>query len=228
MFGNKCSNCNTNVKKDFEFCPSCGESLNKKFEKEDYGFLGKNDSIDEPIFPNFSESFIDKMLGTAMKMLENQMRNLNDEVAKDNINQPNKFNRIKQNRPDNLKIQFFVNGKKILGNKISQPIQQNLKKPLNQIKIDPKIFTDKLKKSPNISRKEPESKLKRLSGKVIYELHVPGVESVEDILISPLENSIEIKALSDKHLYSKNLNLNLPILRYKLKDDFLTLELQGQ
>jgi|TARA_Y100000310_G_scaffold342053_1_gene443534 hypothetical protein len=236
MFGNKCSNCNTRVRKDFEFCPSCGSDLNSNFEKEDFGFLGRNDSVEEPIqdsFPNFSDSFMDKMFSTAMKMLENQMRNLNEEVARNPNHPMNPRNkRHRQNLPNDLNIQFFVNGKKVFNNPNNQHLnnqnnQQQTQAQVNQIRIDPKVFTDKLKKSSKLPKKEPQSKLKRISNKIVYELHVPGVKSVEDILINQLENSIEIKALSNKHLYSKSLNLNLPILRYKLKNDFLTIELQG-
>jgi|TARA_B100001971_G_C18218242_1_gene555334 hypothetical protein len=237
MFGSKCSTCNTRIKKDFEFCPSCGSNLNSSFEKEDYGFLGKDDSVEKSLqesFPSFADSFIDKMFNTAMKMLESQMKSLNEEVAR-NPNHPMNPNnkRHRQNLPNDLNIQFFVNGKKILNNQQNQNNRFNQNNQaqqaqINQIRIDPRVFTNKLKNSSKLQKKEPQSKLKRISNKIIYELHIPGVKSVEDILINQLENSIEIKALSNKNLYSKSLNLNLPILRYKLKNDFLTIELQGQ
>jgi len=219
MFGKKCPQCSTSIKKEFEFCPSCGINLTKKYEQEDYGFLGKDDSVNQMPTTPFTETFIDKIFSTAMKLLEKQMKNLNEEIAK-NPSHPMNPNRLRQNQPSDLNIQFFVNGKQVFGN------QETTKS--KQIRINPKIFNDKLKKSTSLTKKEPESRLKRLAGRLIYELYVPGVKSVEDILINKLENSIEIKALSDESIYTKNLNLNLPILRYMLKDDFLTIELQGQ
>ena len=55
-----------------------------------------------------------------------------------------------------------------------------------------------------------------------------GVVDVEDVLINQLENSIEIKALSKDKVYSKTLNINLPILSYELEKGNLILELQAK
>ena len=74
----------------------------------------------------------------------------------------------------------------------------------------------------------PNSKVRRIGNKVIYELEVPGVKDIEDILINRLENSIEIKALAKDISYSKILNVNLPIIRYGLDNGNLVLELQGK
>ena len=40
--------------------------------------------------------------------------------------------------------------------------------------------------------------------------------------------SVEIKALSKDKVYSKNLNINLPILRYHLVKDNLIIEMQAK
>ena len=52
--------------------------------------------------------------------------------------------------------------------------------------------------------------------------------TIDDVFINQLENSIEIKALSKDKVYSKILNVNLPILRYRLSNGNLILELQGK
>ena len=212
MFSKKCSKCNNRVKKDFDFCPSCGKDLKSKYNGEDYGFLGKNDLIEESMFPNFSDSFVDKMFNSAMKLLEKQIRNLHDEIAKD---QKSSYRESKN--PNDLNIQFFVNGKRIFPEK-----RENVK-PRSFVP-DNRHFFEKLKKLP---KKEPQSKLRRLSGKIVYELYVPGVKSVDDVLINQLENSIEVKALSDNNIYTKSINLSLPIIKYNLKDNFLTIEFQS-
>ena len=70
--------------------------------------------------------------------------------------------------------------------------------------------------------------MKRLSGKLVYEFAVPGVNDIQDIIIHKLENSIEVKALSKDKIYSKTININLPILKYSLNKGSLILELQAK
>ena len=96
------------------------------------------------------------------------------------------------------------------------------------IKITNTISKEKLKRFSELPKTEPKSKIKRLSNKIIYELIVPGVDNIEDVLINQLENSVEIKALSKDKVYSKNLNINLPILRYHLVKDNLIIEMQAK
>ncbi len=215
MFGKKCPKCNNRIKKDFDFCPSCGKELKSKYDTEDYGFLGKNDLIEENMFPNFSDSLVDKMFNSAMKLLEKQVRKLHNEMAK---NQRSSYGESKN--PNDLNIQFFVNGKRIFPEKLENAEPKSFGS-------DNRYFFEKLKKFPKLPKKEPESKLRRLSGKIVYELYVPGVKSVDDVLINQLENSIEVKALSDNKIYTKSINLNLPIIKYNLKNNFLTIELQS-
>jgi len=222
MFGKKCPNCGSKIKKNFEFCPYCGKNPKSKHDQEDYGFLGKNDFINKPQLPIFPNTFMDKIFNSAMKLLEKQMRNINNEM--NNPRQQNKF-------PNNLNVQFFVNGQKVFPDHPNHPNQvpmlhEQKQQKQHQPKIN-KLNPEKLKRLSKLPRIEPKSKMKRLSGKVIYELLVPGVDNIEDVLINQLENSIEIKALSDKKVYLKNLNINLPILRYGLHNDNLILEFQG-
>lgn len=214
MFGKKCKKCGNKIKGEFDFCPFCGYNLSSNDDKENYGFLGKNDLVEESLFSGINDSFLDKMLNSAMKMLEKQMKNLQSEM----MNPQNKESNPNLN--NNLRVQFFVNGKRVFPNKISETPVINSKRSYN-------LSPEKLKKFASLPRTEPESKIRRISGKLIYEIHVPGVRSLDDILINQLENSIEIKALSDNKVYSKNLKINLPIVKYSLDHDFLILELQS-
>jgi HSP20 family molecular chaperone IbpA len=92
-----------------------------------------------------------------------------------------------------------------------------------------KLFIDKekIKKLSKLPKEEPLSRIRRLSGRIIYELAVPGVDDINDIIINRLENSIQIKAISPKKVYSKTLNINLPIIGYQLAKGNLILELQS-
>ena len=211
MFSKRCSRCESKINNENRFCPSCGLNLKKKYEEEDYGMLGINDSIFEEQM-NFSDNFMEKMINSAMKIFEKQIKNINNE-----INNP-KSNK-QQNNPG-LNVQFFVNGEKVFSDNEMQNQQP--------IKIKNTISKEKLKKFSKLPKTEPKSKIKRLSNKIIYELIVPGVDNIEDVLINQLENSVEIKALSKDKVYSKNLNINLPILRYHLVKDNLIIEMQAK
>ena len=84
------------------------------------------------------------------------------------------------------------------------------------------------KKLAKLPRKEPKTVMKRLSGKLIYELSIPGVKDVEDVLINQLESSIEIKAIAKDKVYSKTISITLPIKRYTLIKGNLILEFQAK
>ncbi len=216
MFSKKCPKCKSKIKKEFDFCPTCGLNQKTKEDADDYGLLGRNDFAEESEeFLSFGDSFIDKIFNNTLKLLEKQMKNLHNE-----LNQPPRYN--PQKMPNNLHVQFFVNGKRIA------PEQQCFHKHRQKSENIPSISPEKLNKLSKLPRVEPLSKMKRLSGKIIYELEVPGVNNINDILINQLENSIEIKALSDDKIYSKTLNIKLPIIRYGLNKDSLILEFQGR
>jgi len=225
MFDKKCDKCKNKIKKDFEFCPFCGNSLGSDLDNEDFGILGKNDFIDENFFPGMNNSFIDKIFNQTMKMMEKQMKNLAEQT--NNQNKPKSFP-INEINP-NLNVQFYVNGKRVFPPQQGQPnniqIQENLK-PAN-VKVK-KMPLEKLERFSKLKKIEPSSKVRRFGNKVIYELEVPGVKDIDDILINRLESSIEIKALARDISYSKILNINLPIIRYGLDNGNLILELQGK
>ena len=213
MFGKRCQNCDRKIEKNHKFCPFCSYNLCSK-DNEDFGFLGRDDFDDDfednfdSMFNNMSSIPINKILKTAMKMTEKMMKDIHE--------QP------KEHYSNNMDIQFFVNGKRVFpGTKIKQQAQ----KP---IKIENELTPEKIEKISKLPRKEPKTKMKRLGEKLIYELSVPGVDDINDILINQLENSIEVKAISKNRVYSKNLNLNLPILRYSLNNGNLILELQAK
>lgn len=208
MFGKKCSKCNSKIKGYHKFCYFCGTDLKNDSDKEDYGMLGKNDFDDNM---NFTDRFMEKMFNSAMKIIEKQMKSLDNEV---NNNRGNKI----QNSPA-LNVQFFVNGERVFGdNDLAS----------RTIKISNNMSKEKLKRFSDLPKEEPKSKIRRLSDRVIYELIVPGVNNIDDVLIIQLENSLEIKAISKDKIYSKNLNINLPILKYQLINGSLIIEMQAR
>ena len=209
MFKKKCPKCREKIEKGYQFCPFCGHNLKSKYEQEDYGFLGRND-FEDSFDSMFNDLPMNKIFKTAMKMTEKMIKNMQES------NQPRHSNNTDSN------IQFFINGKRVFSQK--KQVQQDQKPK----KITPRISKDKLHKLSKLPRKEPKTVMKRLSGKLVYELEVPGVEDINDVLINQLESSIEIKAISKNKVYSKILNVNLPIIRYGLDEDNLVLELQAR
>ncbi len=228
MFSKKCPKCKNKASKRFEFCPYCGYNFSTSYDKEDYGFIGKSDFIENEMLPGIDDSFMDKMLNNAFKMaekiLEKQMKSISEEMIEQS--KP----KMQNNLPGNVDFQFYVNGKRVfpqMSNQLQNHGQTNEEQNQKPIKIKNNISEEKAERFSRLPKKEPSSRVRRLSGKVIYELEVPGVKDIEDVLINQLENSIEVKALGKDRVYSKTLNINLPILKYKLDKDNLVLELQG-
>ena len=165
---------------------------------------------------------MDKMINKAMKMIEKQMRDMPKEFNQNPNQNPNQN---QANPRSNMHVQFFVNGKKVFPQKIQA--QQNQNQGLQKRK-NPVLSKQKAEKFAKLPRKEPKTTMKRLAGKLVYELAMPGVKDINDILINKLESSIEIKALSKNKVYSKTLNVNLPVIGYELEKGNLILELQAK
>ena len=211
-----CKKCGKKLNSKHNFCPSCGTPINSN--NQNWGMLGKNDYILEQdsfgglshnLFGGISGKMFNKMLGGAMKMLENEM--------KKEIN--NKDKQLKTN------FELYVNGKKISPENIK--VTRNPMSKKQEKKTNPQIFlpSGNLKKFSTLPRQEPTTNIRRLSDKVIYEINVPGVKSIKDIQIVKLENSIEIKAVAENQAYNKIIAIDLPIQKYKLDKEKIILEL---
>lgn len=235
MFKKRCSKCSSKVSKSFDFCPYCGSP----FEKDgDYGLLGKNDDANEVdkffgsrmpsmggmggLGSGLGASFMEKMLGSALKALDKEMRELNEQEA-----------RIDRVSPENVKTDFqlFINGKKVnLPTNFNGNIStvNNNQKPEQKKAKAPQISEEILKKAAKLPRKEAKTKLTRLKDKVVYELDTPGLDDINNVIINKLENSLEIKAYTAKAVFFKNLAVKLPLMQYGLKENKLILEFKTQ
>ncbi len=214
MFDKKiCSKCQEKISGKFDYCPYCGNSTSNK--KEDWGLLGKNDmenpfeDISKSMFGGISGKMFNNMLGSAMKMLEKEMRK--------NIAPANEG--IKSN------FELYINGKKINPENIKVMKGPAKKKVKPQVLNSNHFDSENTKIFSSLPKKEPATNIRRLANKVIYEIEVPGVESIKDISIVKLENGLEIRAIGKDKAYKKVISIDLPILRYKLNDQKLVLEL---
>ena len=204
MFKKKpCPRCNRPIKNSYDFCPSCGNKL--KENTEQYGLLGKNDFTQLENRTNvfgIAGGMLGKMLSGTMKMLEKELqKELNN-----------------QNKIPNTQMQLFINGQKITVGSNAQ------EKPKKQMPKEITLPQQTLKGFNKLPKKEPQTNLRRLSDKVIYEIKLPGVNSQENISITKLANSIEIRAMSKSKSYFKTMSINLPIIDYSLNKGTLTLE----
>ena len=219
MFREKCSRCNKKIKKGYDFCPYCGNSL--KEDGGDYGFLGKRDT--EEGFDQFGLPFgFNMLLKPLMRELPKLMSELDKELKEDSGQE-----RGSKTGPHTRKFTIHI------GRPGQKPIKiQSGNKNLNQINRPkknalslPKISTEESEDVKKLPRKEPETNVRRLSNKIIYELELPGVNSIENIGINKLETGLEVKAISEKQLFSKFLEVNLPLMNYSFRKGKLVLEL---
>ena len=234
MFSKKtCKRCGRKTSKNDSFCPTCGTPLNKTQRREDFGMLGEDDSFDE--MESLSNSlfgglggmggigggFMNKMISNTMKMLEKEMeREMQGGGAKP------QNNNINNNLP-RTRVKLMINGKEINLNNGMKEAESNEKKEKQKAIKFKKFSEEQAKKFSKLPRKEPKTDLKRIADKISYEIEIPGVDSFEDVSILPLENSIEIKAITKEKAYSKLIPLNLPIVNYAFSKGLLVLEFQG-
>jgi len=207
MFGKKnCKKCYEKINSKYNFCPKCGIQI-KKYNEDDWGMLGKNDFIEEKDFNNnfldgFSEKMINSMIGSVMKMLEKEMKNIQEKQPKTNF-------------------KLMINGKEFVFDK--KNTVEKKEPSMKRMEFE----EGKLKDFIKLPKMEPKTNLKRIGDKIIYEIEIPEVKSMNNIIINKLENSIEIKALGKKKAYVKIIPVSLPVLNQKLFEGKLILELNG-
>ena len=209
MLKRKCPGCAEKIEKKFHFCPWCGQSIKNHKEKEDFGLLGRTDSIQNMNSSSENQSNLpfglDKIMGGLIKQLEKELSGI------DNQNKiPKGFNiRIQTGFPNQNQI-----------NKQQDILKETIKNP---------VLTEKEStRRQKLPRQEAKSKVKRLSDKIIYEINAPGIKNKEDIIITKLEQGFEIKAYSKDTCYTKTIPLQIEILGYTIEDNKLIVELKNQ
>lgn len=223
MFSKKnCKRCGGKLNKKYSFCPNCGTPINKKDEK-DFGLLGRDDffensdSLSTSLFGGFGSGLMNKMFNNAMKMLEKELQQ-NMKAQNSTANS--------ENMP-RTKFRLMINGKEINLNdgKVIEKMPQKKETPKKT--TFNKFTEEQNEKFSKLKKIMPESHLKRIDDKIIYEIELPEVNSLKNTSIIRLEDGIEIKALSEKKAYLKRVPLTLPILNYYLSKNLLILEFKG-
>jgi len=233
MFKRKCSTCGEKLDKSFSFCPNCGHNAKKESDDKNFGLLGKDDEISDLHDIGTRMPFgLNTIFNTLLKQVDKQFRELDKEMGKDveKMKQPNfrgkglsiSISTATGKKPE-IRVRGLGPGFKNLNVKEIQGKPAETKE--RKIKM-PEISEKKAKQLAKLPREEAETKVRRLSNKVIYEMNLPGVKKASDIVINKLENSIEIKAFSKDKVYFKLLPVKLPIINYKLNKEKLILELK--
>lgn len=205
MFKKKnCKKCGEKVNNNHNFCPSCGSRINSN--NNDWGMLGKNDRVENNSMPPMmGGGMLNKMVGNMMKMLEKEMQK-----------------GMKETNNPKTNFRLMINGKEIPMNQIPQKKEFKKEKTIKTNSFS----TENLKKFSSLPREEPKTELKRFADKIIYEVSIPEVKSLDDVSITSLENSMEIKAIGKTKAYYKIVSINFPIISQNLDKGKLILELK--
>jgi hypothetical protein len=194
----KCSNCDSNVDKEFSFCPYCGESLvDAEEEKEKYGLLGKSDYTKPEVHTQFggfgiTDKLVNSLMSNIMKAFESQMKEMDSSV---------------ENLPNGIRI------------KLGAPKKAKKKQPVKR-----EVTEEQIKKMSTLPRDIAKTNVRRLGDKVIYEISARGVTSPNDIFISKLESGYEFKAIGGKKVYVNSLPVDLPLNKLQILKNKILVE----
>lgn len=243
MFGKKfqCPKCGEKVDRSFSYCPHCGSQLraNEKREREP-------DNLFDALDDNFRMPFLLKFpFKKLVKEIEQQFREMDKTLSEEK----GKTGKIRKSplpiqrgfsqgisisiggSPDGkpvIRVKQFGPGAG-LSPKINEGKSREERKPEKEsIKKLTKVEKAKLDQFAKLPKQEPETNVRRLSDRIIYEILIPGIKDKKNIIINRLQNSIEIKAFTKDKAYFKLIPLSLPIKRHYLEKEKLILELKPQ
>jgi len=212
MFTKKhaCVRCKSKISEKYDFCPHCGHDVrNPRKDQEDFGILGKNELMGQPMVGGgglgITDTMINSLMRTLVKTLDKQMRHMDRAEV--------------QNLPNGINIRFGVPVKAV--KQKAQPQQQEEESD----ELAPRDLTeDQVKRMTGMPRTEAKTQVRRLSDKILYELSMTGVASPEDVFISRLESGYEVKAIGKKKVYVNSLPVTLPLKSYEVSEKGLVVE----
>jgi hypothetical protein len=202
MLKKKCSSCAKKSGKKHNFCPWCGSSFKAHKEENDFGMLGRDDTIQKEIRKEAKLPFgMNTLVNSLIKQLEKQMGNLDE------------------GNPKGFKIQISSG---------RPQIQQVAKEqgPVEELK-SPVVPEEEEERRSGLIRENAESKVKRLGDVIIYEISTPGVRKDKDVAIAKLEQGLEVKAYSKDKCYVKVIPLKVEVIGYEVRDEKVFVELKG-
>jgi HSP20 family molecular chaperone IbpA len=214
-----CQNCGTDVEEEWRYCPKCGAGLAKRHE-----ILER--------FPSLSPS------QDFLEDIEREFRRMN-----------RLFRRME---PSRRSLEEFFKEPSWEGGGISIHVSSETGK---EPKVEVRAFGDLKGQEREIMRRlgigeaapgpgekreeegkqrpipkvteEPETKVQRVGDRILFHIKVPGVESLEDVEIQKLTESIEVRAYTEGKAYFTLLSIprDIRILDTKLEYGILTIEM---
>ena len=201
MFGKRCPSCNERVKKKFNYCPHCSYGLKQRKPTGDFGLLGLGEDIKLP----FGFNAIMKPL---VKQLEKELASLDlSELNQDMGQQPKGF-----------KIQIST-GK--------PSVHQNVEKAEMPTLEEDEVSHRESERRQKLPRVEAKSSIRRLPEGIVYEISTPGVKNKKEVVVSALEDGIEVRAYSKAKCYTKVIPMKAEILGYKVSDEKVLVKLKA-
>lgn len=200
----RCPNCGKDIEKGWNYCPNCGARFRRDFFS----------SLFDRMF-----SRMDRELGEMNRLMEKNIEALDISPF---------FRQMEEMKPRGSGFSIRIRGiggspprvsVRTFGDvdrgKVREQIKRQLgtlgfereekpigyvKKPLGMERI--KQLQESLTGEPK-SVEEPRTDVKRLGNRVVVDLEMPGVKSLDDINIRELESSLEVKATAGDKAYFK-------------------------
>ena len=192
-----------------KICNSCGKKIERKFHFCPYcGYLFRKQENEEDF----------GLIGKDDALLESQF---NQELRL-----PLNLNKLMNSLIDQIGKEIEVEeGRGQHGFKIQISTGKPQIKHIEQEEAE--LSEEEITRRKRLPKEEPKSNVRRLGDKIVYEIHTPEVKSKKDVVITKLEDSIEIRAYSKNKCFHKVIPLKIEILKYYLKNNTLFLELKG-
>ena len=199
MFGKKCPSCDKRTSKKSNFCPSCGNSYRKN--QMNSGMLGMNDLMGDMKMP-FG---LNGIMKTLVKQLDKELGSL--DIGESEGVQPRNFKIQISNRPPQM-----------------QPIEKIEQPTLEDVEEISPRESARRQKLPKVDAK---SNIRRLPEGIVYEISAPGIKHKKEVVISQLEDGIEVRAYSKAKCYTKMIPMKAEVLGFRVSDEKVLVKLKA-
>lgn len=218
----RCPNCGNGIERGWSYCPKCGARFRRDFLSSVFG----------DIFGRMDREFreMDKMMEKNIEALDlspffqarpfRDFRPLQKARPKTNLHfRPFRASASGEPQGSGFSIRITRSGGmppkvsvRTFGSVDRDMVRDQVEsrlgvKGLESVDAPPKTMdAGRLRESPGREPKsveEPKTEVRRLDGRVLVSLEMPGVKSLNDINIMELEDSLEVKAIAGDKAYFK-------------------------
>ena len=101
------------------------------------------------------------------------------------------------------------------------------KMPEKKVTNAPVVSREENERRMGLPKVEGESRVKRLSDTIIYEIETPGVKKKDSVVLTELASGLEIKAYSKDKCYVKFIPLKVEVIEYYIEKEKIIIEFKG-